>query len=102
MPKLIESYNEAVCKSIRRISDMPYKIWNWREECVALKGILFIFESEKKYPGKYFIRFMNSEYDLITGCGDIATEGDIITLTTQNSIYKFEIPGGGNECREDC
>ena len=36
MPKLIESYEEAVCKSIRRISDMPYKIWNWREECVAL------------------------------------------------------------------
>lgn len=45
---------------------------------------------------------MNSEYDLITGCGDIATEGGIITLTTQNSIYEFEIPGGGNECREDC
>ncbi len=101
MPKLIEGYEAAICKSIRRISDMPYKIWNWREECVALKGILFIFESEKKHPGKYFIRFMNSEYDLITGCGEIVNEGNIITLTTQNSIYEFEISRGVKECREN-
>lgn len=51
MPKLIEGYEAAICKSIRRISDMPYKIWNWREEYVALIGILLIFESEKKHPG---------------------------------------------------
>ena len=94
MPKLIESYNEAICKSIRRISDMPYKIWNWREECVTLKGILFIFESEKKSPGKYFIRFMNSEYDLITGCGEATFEDNAIALTTRNSVYEFEILGG--------
>ena len=33
-------------------------------KCVGLREILFIFESEKKYPGKHFIRFMNVEYDL--------------------------------------
>lgn len=101
MPKLIEGYESAIYKSIRWISDMPYKIWNWREEYVALRGILFILKSEKKHPGKYFIRFMNSEYDLITRCGEIVTKGNIINLTTQNSIYEFEISRGVKECREN-
>ena len=102
MPKLIQSYEAAKCKSIRRISDTPYELWKWREECVGLRGILFIFESEKKHPGKRFIRFMNVEYDLTTGYGKIAAEGNTIILTTQNSVYKFEILGGNKECREDC
>lgn len=94
MPKLIQSYEAAECKSILKISDTPYEIWNWREECVGLRGILFIFESEKKHPGKHFIRFMNVEYTLTTGCGEVAFEDNTITLTTQNSIYEFEILGG--------
>ena len=102
MPKLIQSYEAAECKSIRRISDTPYEIWSWREECIGLRGILFIFESEKKHPGKHFIRFMNVEYTLTTGYGKIAAEGNTIILTTQNSVYKFEILGGDKECREDC
>ena len=102
MPRLIQSYEAAECKSIRRISDTPYEIWSWREECIGLRGILFIFESEKKHPGKHFIRFMNVEYDLTTGYGKIAAEGNTIILTTQNSVYKFEILGGDKECGEDC
>ena len=102
MPKLIQSYEAVKCKSIRRISDTPYEIWKWREECVGIRGILFIFESEKKHPGKHFIRFMNLEYDLTTGCGEVSTESNTITLTTRNSVYEFEILGGDKECREDC
>ena len=102
MPKLIQSYEAAECKSIRRISDTPYEIWSCREECIGLRGILFIFESEKKHPGKHFIRFMNVEYTLTTGCGEVAFEDNTIALTTRNSVYEFEILGGDKECREDC
>ena len=101
MPKLIQSYEAVECKSIRRISDTPYEIWNWREECVGLRGILFIFESEKKHPGKHFIRFMNVEYTLTTGCGEVTFEDNTITLTTRNSVYEFEIFGGDKKCKEN-
>lgn len=47
MPKLIQSYEAAECKSIRKISDTPYEIWSWREECIGLRGILFIFLSSR-------------------------------------------------------
>ena len=45
---------------------------------------------------------MNVEYHLTTGYGKIVAEGNTIILTTQNSVYEFEILGGDKECREDC
>lgn len=64
-------------------------------------GMLAIFESECKNPGKHFVYFFPLEQNnlmqryLRTSIGDLTQNDTTMTVSTKNSIYKFRI-------EEDC
>jgi hypothetical protein len=68
---------------------------DWRAEYLHKPGLIGIFASEHKAPGKRFAHFYPYEPDspfqkrLRTSVGDLTIGGDIYTMTTKNSIYSF-------------
>ena len=67
------------------------KDWGWRKEFEGFYGIMNLYQSQRKYPGKYFIVLYDIELQYLkTGVGDLITDGNGITLTTKNSKYIFE------------
>ena len=67
----------------------------WQQVYLGLSGLLCIYESEHKVPGKRFIYFYPNEPDMPmqryfhSSIGDLKVEGTKIRLTT-NHIYTFE------------
>ena len=74
---------------------LEYQDNNWRAEYFHKPGLIGIFASEHKAPGKLFAYFFPYEPDLPfqkrlrTSVGDLTIDGDIYTMTTKNSIYSF-------------
>ena len=103
MPKYIRAFTVVEFKSVAKISDMEYKKWKWREQYIGFQGELFVFESTEKYPGKLYLNFTDhSRNCLNTGYGEYVIDGNILTMTTKNRIYEFEIlDGGDDECSAD-
>lgn len=91
MPKLIEYFVVTKLVSIEKISNMDYEEWKWREQYLNYQCELFIFESEEKCKGERYLYFTDQHNYLKTGYGTYKISDDIITMTTQNSIYKFKI-----------
>ena len=64
---------------------------NWRKEYEGFCGIMHIYQSQHKCPGKHFIVIYDIELNYLkTGAGDLIEDGNRITLTTKNSTYTFE------------
>ena len=74
---------------------LDYQDNNWRAEYFHKPGLIGIFASEHKAPGKMFAHFFPYDPDspfqkrLRTSVGDLTIDGDIYTMTTKNSIYTF-------------
>ena len=67
------------------------KDWGWRKEFEGFYGIMNLYQSQRKHPGKYFIVLYDIELQYLkTGAGDLITDGNQITLTTKNSKYIFK------------
>ena len=65
--------------------------WGWRKKYEGFYGIMNLYQSQRKYPGKYFIGIYDIELKYLkTGAGDLITDGNQITLTTKNSKYIFK------------
>ena len=65
--------------------------WGWRKKYEGFYGIMNLYQSQRKYPGKYFIVIYDVELKYLkTGAGDLITDGNQITLTTKNSKYIFK------------
>jgi len=70
---------------------------DWRAEYLHKPGLIGIFASEHKAPGKRFAHFYPYEPDspfqkrLRTSVGDLTIDDDgyNMTITTKNSIYSF-------------
>ena len=92
MPKYIRSFTVVEFKAVTKICDKSYDEWKWRERYIGYQGELFVFESLEKHPGKRYLNFTDHSRNwLNTGCGEYVIEGNILTMTTKNSIYEFEI-----------
>ncbi len=66
--------------------------WSWRLQYVGIRGTMYIMRGERKYSNKIFIVLSSDDKGSIqTSCGTLAENGNIITLTTGQSIYKFKI-----------
>ncbi|MCM1284960.1 MAG: hypothetical protein NC213_03335 [Acetobacter sp.] len=91
MPKLIDYFTVTELVSVKKISDMDYKKWKWREQYLNYQCELFIFESEEKRKGERYLYFTDHHNYLKTYYGTYKISDNIITMTTQNSIYKFKI-----------
>lgn len=67
------------------------KDWGWRKEFEGFYGIMNLYQSQRKHPGKYFIVIYDVELQYLkTGAGDLTVDGKRITLITKNSKYTFE------------
>ena len=65
--------------------------WGWRKKYEGFCGIMNLYQSQRKYPGKYFIGIYDIDLQhLKTSAGDLITDGNQITLTTKNSKYIFQ------------
>ena len=74
---------------------LEYQDNNWRAEYFHKPGLIGIFASEHKAPGKLFASCFPSDPDMTfqkllrTSVGDLTIDCDIYTMTTKNSIYSF-------------
>ena len=88
MPELVKKYYGRVLTIISR-GTIEESEWSWRTIFIGLRGVINVYESEKKFPGKPFIYMKGTDAYIRTGIGEMTQNGDIITFTTKNSIYKF-------------
>ncbi len=77
--------------SVEQISSVETKKeWSWRKKYEEFRGIMEIYQSEKKQPEKHFIIMYNLEEGYLrTSLGDIEIKENRIILTTANSKYIF-------------
>ena len=91
MANLIKKqYGRVVSVKPREPSEIRQE-WNWRKEFEGFCGVLHVYQSQNKHPGKHYIVLCDIANNYLkTGAGDLAERGNRITLTTKNSIYTFE------------
>ncbi len=78
-------------KSIERAENCTSPDWEWRLKYTGMLGTLVITTfTEGKYDGESRISFVGDK-QLTTSNGRLLTEDDLITLTTKNTIYTFEM-----------
>ena len=66
--------------------------WEWRKEYENFSGVICVYQSQHKKPGKHFIKIVNDELRYLRpGTGELKYEGDLLTLVTGNSKYTFKI-----------
>ena len=111
MPRLIRQYERAVLESAVRNDESSGGHWEWRERYIGVEGVLSVYESTSKAPGKCFIRMeYYGGYKLVpaddspgeleimgegrfftTSPGELTDAGDQLWLTTKNSQYVFKL-----------
>ena len=70
--------------------------WIWRKDYEGFVGIVNVYESQHKFPGKHFIVVHDVEMRYIkTGAGTLTytkiMDENFISLNTTNSIYTIKI-----------
>lgn len=96
--KLIDE-NYGILSSIKDSNGCEYPKDDWRISYKNLFGIIHVYVSEKKDPGKNIIYFYPEDLDrpvperrwLSTSVGTYQCDGNMLVCTTKNSIYTFEI-----------
>ncbi len=111
MPRLVRQYERAVLESAVRSDEKTAGRWEWRERYIGAEGVLSVYESTTKAPGKCFIRMeyyggyklmpaddTPDELEIVgegrfftTGLGSLTDAGDQLWLITKNSEYVFRI-----------
>lgn len=100
MAKLVNvtyGYVEAVSTA----DGNQYPSDDFRSNYYDVPGMIVVYESIRKAPGKCFAYFFPFEQDdlmqryLRTSLGELVQDDKIMTVSTKNSIYKFRI-------EEDC
>ena len=71
-----------------RYHKQPYR--DWRTDCVGQEGLIVLFESEHKDPGKVFFHMLVGVGKwMYCTVGDWEPGGEKDIILTQNSIYTF-------------
>ena len=66
--------------------------WAWRKNYENFLGIIYIYRSQRKNPGQYFLSAYGLDLDcLTTGIGELTCDGEMLTLKTRNSIYTVRL-----------
>lgn len=92
MPNFLNKYENATLVSVEKVSEDSVGFWKWREGYVGYKGNLYLCVSVDKHQGEHFVRFTDhKDFKLTTSCGKTELTDKHLRITTQNSIYVFEI-----------
>ncbi len=66
--------------------------WSWRKKYEGFLGIIHIYQSQRKDPNKHFIAICDIDLNCLeTSIGELTYKSNLLTLTTQNSIYIFKL-----------
>lgn len=96
MARLIQltyGYVESVCSA----DGKPYQSSDFRSQYYDTPGLIIVFQSEYKNPGKCFAYFFPFEQNdmmqryLRTSLGNLKQGEKDMTVSTNNSIYKFRL-----------
>ena len=89
-----ETYRSLVLvKSITMADGNRDSNWDWRLKNVGKHGAMTVYTFlDGKHSGKSVVK-ISGEAFLQTSPGEFKRQGDIITLTTQQTIYVFELTG---------
>ena len=91
MSKQLQEYS-ATLISINAVPSQQDSDWSWRLRYVGNQGKISIMQDEYKRPNKVFITMAITDEEYIkTSPGTLVQDGNILTLTTNQSIYKFKI-----------
>lgn len=83
----VERFLIAELVSVKKLSDMEYPEWKWREEFLGFQSTLTIYENTQEFKGKRFIVFNDfSGNCLSTGYGEYTITDDELVMITKNSI----------------
>ena len=90
MAKLIRKhFGKVVSVEPTAPSDIDRK-WSWHKAYEGFYGIIHVYESQHRFPGKHFIVIYDIDFDYLkTGVGELKYEGKHILLNTRNSRYTF-------------
>ena len=78
-------------KNVERAGNSTSPDWDWRLKYTGKLGTLVITTfTEGKYEGESRVSFV-SDQQFTTSNGRLFSEDDVITLTTQNTVYTFEV-----------
>ena len=92
MSIIVERFLIAELVSVKKLSDMEYSEWKWREGFLVFQSTLTIYESTQNFKGNRFIVFNDfSGNCLSTGFGEYTITDDELVMVTRNSMYKFKI-----------
>lgn len=91
MAKLIRKYFGKIV-SVEPTAPLEIgREWSWRKAYEGFYGIIHVYQSRHRFPGKHFIVIYDIElHYLKTGAGELTTNGNRVTLITKNSKYTFE------------
>ncbi len=104
MAKLSDTAYGKLIETVNKRTGQPYR--DWRRMFMDRPGIILIYESERKRPGRFFINFYPKVEDPIllteqiiacepprlrTSIGDVEKNDTVIQIETEESRYVFEI-----------
>ena len=84
---LVKIYVPAAIVSVKKLSDMSDEEWGWRNDTVGRIGALGLYKSGQLYHIIHKTIFN----ELSTSKGVLKIEDNMLTLTTKNTEYVFEI-----------
>ena len=96
MPRLINKHFGMIVSVEPTEKSKDDEGWIWRKDYEGFVGIVNVYESQHKFPGKHFIVVHDVEMRYIkTGTGILTytkiMDEKFITLNTVNSIYTIKI-----------
>ena len=98
MAKLINKHF-GIIVSVEPTEKTKYdESWIWRKDYEGFIGIVNVYESQHRFPGKHFVVVHDVEMRYIkTGAGTLAytniMNNEFITLNTTNSVYTIKLVG---------
>ena len=106
MAEFIRKHLGKIVSSEPLNNSQDNEAWKWRKEYENFSGVICVYQSQRKKPGKHFIIIVNDELSYLrTSVGDLKYEGDMLTLVTDNSKYTFKIIDDKerkvNECQNE-
>ena len=98
MARLINKYFGMIISVEPTEKSKDDESWLWRKDYEGFIGIVNVYESQHKFPGKHFVVVHDVEMRYIkTGAGTLTytkiLEKEFIILKTTNSVYTIKLLG---------
>lgn len=99
MARFKDYFFGKLISAVERYDKQPYR--DWRTDFVGKEGLIILYESEHKAPGKVFFHILVGVGRWMhCTVGDWEPGGEKDTIITRNSIYTFFPPAQSEQRRK--